>query len=280
MNNKTCIITGGNRGIGKAIALTLAHRRANVVIVSRNFRNGANAQAEIRAETKNENVDLVIGDLGTINGTRQLAADLLERYTKIHVLINNAGVWMTRRVINEDGLEISFMVNHLGPFVLSNLLLERLKEGAPARIINVNAGLYLKGKVDLEKTPYGHDFSKFRTYASTKLCNMLFTCEFARRIEGSGVTVNAVHPGVIRTNLGDTSGFSGLLLGIMKRFWDPPEVGARAPVWLATAPELQGVNGKYFDQQRETKLTEAAQDRHLASELWELSTQLAGLWSG
>jgi NAD(P)-dependent dehydrogenase (short-subunit alcohol dehydrogenase family) len=277
MKERTFIVTGGNAGIGKAIATALAQMQAHVVIISRNAQKGEQAREEIQAASRNSQVDLVVGDLGTIEQTRRLASVLLERYPTIHVLINNAGVWMTRRTLNADGLETCFMVNHMAPFILSTLLLERLKENAPSRIVNVNAGLYVFGKLDLEKTPFGHDFGRLKTYMNTKLCNILFTCELARRIEGSGVTVNALHPGVIRTNLGISPGILGVFVRIAKRFFDTPEEGARAPVWLATAPELEGVSGKYFDVKKETELTETAKDAKLACDLWDLSAKLAGM---
>ena len=277
MDERTFIVTGGNAGIGKAIAASLAQIQVHVVIVSRNKEKGEQALEEIQQSSQSSKVDLVVGDLGTIEGTRRLASTLLDRYPKIHVLINNAGVWMTERTINADGLETCFMVNHMAPFILSNLLLERLKENIPSRIVNVNAGLYVFGKLDLEKTPFGHDFSRLKSYMNTKLCNILFTCELARRIEGSGVTVNALHPGVIRTNLGIAPGILGAVLTATKRLFKSPEEGARAPVWLATAPELESISGKYFDVKKETELTETAKNTELAEKLWRLSSKLAGM---
>jgi NAD(P)-dependent dehydrogenase (short-subunit alcohol dehydrogenase family) len=277
VQDRVSIVTGGNAGIGKAIAASLAQQPGRVVIVSRDPRKGQEAVAEIQASNPVASVEMVEGDLGSVRQVRQLAAALLARYPRIQVLINNAGVWLPKRVVNEDGLELSFMVNHLAPFLLTNLLLDRLQASAPARIVNVNAGLYIKGTLDLEKTPYGHDFHRLKSYANTKLCNVLFTVELARRLVGTGVTVNAVHPGVIRTGLGDTSGPIGWLLRLVKRFWPEPVAGARAPVWLATDPALEGVSGKYFDLQTETELTETARDEVLARQLWELSTKLAGL---
>jgi NAD(P)-dependent dehydrogenase (short-subunit alcohol dehydrogenase family) len=275
MTNKTFIVTGGNTGIGKAIAQALATRQAHVVIISRDPQKGSQAVADIQQATRHTEVELVIGDLSAIASTHQLANTLLERFPNISVLINNAGVWMHKREINQDQLEYSFMVNHLAPFILSHRLLGRLKANAPTRIVNINAGLYAMGKLNLDKTPYGHDFSRLKTYATTKLCNLLFTRELANRIEGSGVTINAVHPGVIRTNLGDMSGVFGLLLRIAKRSWDPPEKGAKAPVWLATSPDVEGTNGQYFDIQEPTEVNEAAKDVVLSRKLWDLSVELA-----
>ena len=277
MTDRTFIVTGGNTGIGKAIAQALVAAQAQVVITSRDPDKGAQAISDIKQAFRHANVELVVGDLSTIASTHQLADTLLEDFPNIAVLINNAGVWMLRRQINQDQLEYSFMVNHLAPFILSNRLLTLLKANAPARIINLNAGLYAMGKLDLDKTPYGYDFSFLKTYANTKLCNLLFTRVLAHRIEGSGVTVNAVHPGVIRTNLGDTSGIFGLLLRVIKLALDPPEEGAKAPVWLATSSDVEGLNGQFFDIQAPTEVNETAKDAALSQRLWDLSVALAGV---
>lgn len=275
MNSKAFIITGANTGIGKAIAAALAKQNKKVVIVCRSYEKGIQALEDIRRASGNQCVELETGDLSTIDSCRKLGFSLLEKYPDMNVLINNAGVWKTEYEVNSDGLETTFMVNHMAPFILSNLLLEQLKNNAPSRIVNVNAGLYIKGKADLDKTPFGKDFTKFGTYANTKLCNVLFTTELARRVEGSGVTVNAVHPGVIKTNLGNTKGLLGIVLRTAKHFWGTPEEGAKAPVWLATAPELENTNGKFYMLQEEMELTEAAKDKELARRLWDLSAGLA-----
>jgi NAD(P)-dependent dehydrogenase (short-subunit alcohol dehydrogenase family) len=277
MTDGTYVVTGGSDGIGKAIAHNLAYKQLKVVIVARNQPKGETALQAIRNETQNKTLSLVIGDLGTISSCKDLAAKLLNHCPDLKVLINNAGIWKTTCEINPDGLEASFMVNHLAPFILSNQLLDLLKKNAPARIVNVNAGLHIKGTVDLEKTPYGKDFNRFGTYANTKLCNVLYTCELARRIAGSGVTVNALHPGVIKTNLGNSTGILGLVIRTAKLFFGSPATGAIAPVWLATAPELAAVSGKFFNQQKEWELTPSAQDQTLSAKLWELSDKL---WSG
>jgi NAD(P)-dependent dehydrogenase (short-subunit alcohol dehydrogenase family) len=244
---KTYIVTGGNSGIGKAIAISLAKMQLHVVITARTEQKAEFALRCIVDESQNRSVESVVGSLDSIASAEQLARTLTDRFPGMAVLINNAGVWQTKRVLNPDGLEISFMVNHLGPFILSTLLFEPLKKNSPARIVNVSAGLYVKGKLDLEGTPAGTDFSAIRTYMNTKLCNVLFTRAFAENHEGSGVTMNAVHPGVIRTNLGNSPGFLGALLKFVKQFWASPEEGAKAPVWLATSSNVEGVNGKYFD---------------------------------
>ena len=275
MDDKVCVVTGGNAGIGKAIVTALAQQKAQVVFISRDAGRGRAALAEILEAAPNGRVEMVVGDLGSVTGTQRLAEALLDRLPVIHVLINNAGIWMTKRVINEDGLELTFMVNHLAPFILTNRLLPRLQASAPARIVNVNAGLYVNGRLDLQRTPTGQDFSRIRTYADSKLANVLFTRELASRVAGSGVTVNAVHPGVIRTNLGASPGVMGFVLKIVKRSWQPPAEGADAPVWLATAPEAANANGRYFVLREETPVTAVAQDDDLARRLWALSEELA-----
>ncbi len=275
---RTIVVTGANAGIGKAVALQLAQAGHHVVAVCRDDAKGRAAVAEIRAVAGPEvRVDLVLGDLSTVAGVRALATKLLAQYHAIHVLVNNAGVWMNKRVLNADGLEMTFMVNHLAPFLLSNLLLERLKASAPARIVNVNAGLYAMGECDLEKLPSGANFKAFKTYMHSKLCNVYFTTELARRIEGSGVTVNALHPGVIRTNLGASQTPLGLLLKVVKRFWTEPEAGAKPVVRLAIDSELEGVSGKYFDVMKESPLAPNAQDPELAKRLWNLSEKLCSI---
>ena len=274
MKNRVCVVTGGNAGIGKAIVQALAAQQAQVVLVSRDKERGETAVQDICQSLPNAHVELVVGDLGTIATTRQLAHTLLDRYPAIHVLINNAGIWPTKKQLNADGLEQSFMVNHLAPFMLNRLLFERLKASAPARIVNVSAGLYVNGRVDLTKTPYGHDFHPIRTYASTKLCNVLCLPLEAAQLAGSGVTLNAVHPGVINTDLGIMRGPLGWLMKLVKRGWGTPEQGAVAPVWLATAPELASTHGQYFNEKEAIPLAKVAQNAGLAQQLWQLSERL------
>ncbi|WP_420644781.1 SDR family NAD(P)-dependent oxidoreductase [Candidatus Leptofilum sp.] len=275
MKGQVCVVTGGNAGIGKAIVQALAQKQARVVMVSRDKIRGETAVQEVQRAVPQANIDLVLGDVGSIAGTHALAYTLLDSYPHIHVLINNAGVWPTKKRLNEDGLETGFMVNHLAPFMLNQLLRERLQASAAARIVNISAGLYVNGRVDLQKTPYGDDFHPIRTYANTKLCNLLCLPLEAAQLEGSGVTINAVHPGVINTKLGDMRGPLGWLMKLVKRSWAKPAEGAVAPVWLATAPELAETSGKYFNEKEETPLEDVARNDALASQLWQLSLELA-----
>jgi NAD(P)-dependent dehydrogenase (short-subunit alcohol dehydrogenase family) len=215
----------------------------------------------------------VVGDLAVRAATREAARVIRERYGAIDVLVHNAGIWPTRLERTGDGFERSFAINHLAPFILNAALADRLGRGS--RVVLVTAGLAVKGKVDLDRTPVGGDFHRFRTYANTKLCNLLCTGELARRWADRGITVNAVHPGVVRTKLGDMSGPLGLLLRLIKRRWLPPEVGALGPVRLATDPALDGVTGRYHDQLAEAPWPAAAADQALARALWERSVEYA-----
>jgi len=279
MDPKLYVVTGANAGIGKAIAIKLAGMGRRVVMVSRDPEKGKIAADEVRAATKSDAVELVVGSLNTVADARRLGETIRDRYPRIGCLINNAGVWMTRRVLNTDGIETTFMVNHLGPFILTNLLLPALKAGAPARVVNVNAGLYVFGRLDLERTPSGEDFGRFRTYCNTKLANLLFSAELARRLEGRGVTVNALHPGVVKTGLGqgDAHGALGTFIRAWKWSMKTPEEGAAAPVWVATAPELEGISGRFFFLTKEKKILPKGKDPDMAARLWELSERLSGV---
>jgi retinol dehydrogenase-14 len=279
MEKQPYVVTGANAGIGKAIAAVLAGMGRRVVMVSRDPEKGRIAAEEVRAATGSRDVELVVGSLNTVADAVKLAETIRDRYPRIGCLINNAGVWMTKKVLNADGIETTFMVNHLGPFILTNLLAPNLIEGKPARVVNVNAGLYVFGRLDLERTPGGTDFGRFFTYCNTKQANLLFTVDMAGRLEGKGVTVNALHPGVIRTALatGDARGLLGVGIMLWKRFMKTPEEGAAAPVWVATAPELAGVTGRFFYLTKEKNILPKAKDPETAARLWELSVRLSGV---
>jgi NAD(P)-dependent dehydrogenase (short-subunit alcohol dehydrogenase family) len=274
---RTCIVTGASSGIGKAIAEVLARRGERVFLLCRDAGRGEHARAALRRATRNPSIELILGDLGSIAGSKAAARALLEVCPRIDVLVHNAAVWPTRLVRNEDGLELSFVVNHLSPFILNHLLTRRLAESRPARVVQVSAGLYVKGRVDFSRTPAGGDFHPLRTYANTKLCNLLCTLELSRRLAGSGIAVNAVHPGVVRTRLGDMTGVAGALLRLVKLLWSSPAKGAEGPSHVATAPELAEVSGCYFDRTREAPLAEVARDIVLSQSLWQKSTELAEL---
>ena len=255
---KNVLVTGGNRGIGKAICQELLVKGHRVVLTCRLEEEGKIVVAELKAKTGNSKVDFLVGDLSTISKVQGLADLIRDKYPGMDVLVHNAGTWPSEKVINADGLEMTFMVNYMAPFVLTNQLLPVLQANSPSRIVSVNAGLALFGNPDIAKTPYGHDFSSLvKTYANSKYCNLLFMQSF----EAQGVTMNAVHPGVIRTGLGERTGCLQVLLSFVKRFWKDPSYGAKVPVYLAVSPEAEGITRIFYDDKYEVvKLPESLQD--------------------
>ncbi|SHN33895.1 SDR family NAD(P)-dependent oxidoreductase [Cryptosporangium aurantiacum] len=272
---RTVAITGANRGIGYAVAVELVRRGHRTVLVTRNAANGAAAVAALTRLAAGPPPVAVVGDLSTLSGVRAVADALRDACPRLDVLVHNAGLWPARRVLTTDGVEESFAVNHLAPFLLNHLLEPELV-AARARVVQVSAGIYVKGRVDLERTPVGTDFSGFRTYADTKLCNVLTLPLFAERWADRGVTINAVHPGVIRTGLGARSGPLGLVLKVVKRRWAAPEEGARPIVRLVTEPVG---NGGYYHLDQLTPLEGPAADRDLAQRVWAQAAALTGVTS-
>jgi len=261
------IITGGNRGIGLAAAEHLVARGVKVAVVARRREQGEAAVSRLGPDA-----ELVVGDLSDRARAAALADRLGERFSDIRALVHNAGIWPSKRVLNADGFEQAFFTNHLAPFLLNHLLEERLKESGAA-VVQVGAGLYIKGKVDPERTPTGEDFHAIRTYADTKLANLLMLPLWAERWKDAGVTVNALHPGVIRTGLGDRRGPIGLLLKAVKRTWQPPEEGGRPVARLVT--DGPATSGAFFDVDKEVLLDPVALDTALAKRLWaDASTAL------
>jgi NAD(P)-dependent dehydrogenase (short-subunit alcohol dehydrogenase family) len=281
VKDKVCVVTGGNSGIGLHTAIGLTRQGARTVIVSRSRERGEAAVATVREETGVE-VDLVVGDLGSIATTRALAAELLERYPELHVLVNNAGLWLPTRTLNADGLETTFAVNHLGPFVLTNLLLERMIASSPARIVNVSSAGHRRGNLDFDDLQSARSYGKVKVYCDSKLCNVLFTRELARRLEGTGVTANSLHPGVVNTNLTTNApkAIKWLIDLVGPALLMTPKKGARTSLHVATAPSLSGVSGRYFKNSREVAASRRARNDADATRLWEISEELAGMSVG
>lgn len=268
------LVTGGNRGIGKAIAKQLLDESQEVVIVARNEAAGKAVVEELKTEIGNPKISFVQGDLSSIQKCKTLIEKIKAEHSDINILINNAGVWMSDLQLNEDKLEMSFMVNYLAPYLLCHGLFPILKNNQPARIVNVNAGLYVKGKLDIEKTPYGLDFGSIKTYTNTKLCNVMFTIDFAKKIAGSGVTINAVHPGVINTGLGDSPKLLSRMVKLIKRFWKSPQYGAVAPTWLALSEELEDVNGNYYNKKEIFEYIDEVKNEKSRAELKEKTEEI------
>ncbi len=275
MNSRVCLVTGGNSGIGKAAALGLAKLGATVVIVSRDRAKGEAAVEEIRSKSGNQHVDLMVTDLSSLHSVRELARDFLAKYRQLHVLVNNAGIFLPKRVATVDGLEATFATNHLGHFLLTMLLLDTIKAGAPSRIINVTSDAHHGSKIDFEDLQGEKRYSGYKAYGQSKLANILFTYELARRLEGTGVTVNCLHPGLVRTGFGkDGGGLMSVGVRVLAPFMMGPEKAAKAAVRLASAPQLEGVSGKFFSKGKEAKSSVESYDVEVARRLWEVSEQL------
>jgi NAD(P)-dependent dehydrogenase (short-subunit alcohol dehydrogenase family) len=279
---QTIVITGASRGIGEAVARKLAQdpgaAQRRLVLLCRDAQAGARVVDTLRT-AGGAQVDLVVGALDSTRAVTSAALALREVCPRIDVLIHNAGVWPAQRTLDEAGLEQAFVVNHLAPFLLNRLLEGALTEQS-GRVVQVSAGLYVMGKPDLARTPYGHDFGALSTYATTKQCNLALLPLFAERWQARGITINALHPGVIRTDLGARPGLLGATLKLAKRLWQPPTAAAPPIVRLALAPELAGITGRYYDVDVETALQKGAADRALAEALWRQAEQLTGLSSG
>jgi NAD(P)-dependent dehydrogenase (short-subunit alcohol dehydrogenase family) len=252
---KTFVVTGVTSGIGLALTHALAHIAKTLVIVGRDETRLHDAFEATGHEERNVEFIPILADLGTLEGTLSLAQQL-DRLPRIDVLIHNAGILPAQRRLTSDGFEESFATNHLAPFVLNSRLQRRLIASAPSRVVQVSAGLALGASIDLEGDPRGKRFEPVSTYARTKLWNLFATLELATELRESGVTVNAVHPGVVRTRLGE--GAPGVPGAEARRGWLSPEAGARGPLHLATAPELAHTTGRYFDQTRETAIQHPA----------------------
>ncbi len=278
MTGKICLVTGANSGIGKITALELARMGATVVMVSRDRGRGETTKVEIAAATGSQKLDLMIADLAIQQSVRQLADQFKVKYQQLHVLVNNAGLSQTKRNLTQDGLERTFAVNHLAYFLLTNLLLDLLKASAPSRIINVSSQAQSSGHIAFDDLQGEKKYSEFRSYSQSKLANVLFTYELARRLEGTGVTANCLHPGAVKTNFAsESSGFFGIMLRLARPFEITPEKGAETSVYLAASPEVANVNGKYFIKKKPAQSSKESYDPVVSQKLWEKSARLTGI---
>ncbi|MFQ5817975.1 MAG: SDR family oxidoreductase [Terriglobia bacterium] len=275
MKGRICLITGANSGIGKATALGLAKMGATVVMVCRNQGRGAAALQEIKAQSGNEAVELMLADLSCQAAVRQLAQDFKDRYQQLHVLVNNAGLQLWERSLTVDSIETTFAVNHLAAFLLTNLLLDVLKAGVPSRIVNVSSVVHRWASIDFDNLQGEAGYNSNRAYYQSKLANVYFTYELARRLKGTGVTVNCLEPGMVRTNFArDFRGFFRLMAILYRPFMKSPEKGAEPVLYLACSPEVEGVSGKYFAKKRELRSSKQSYDTAIARRLLEVSEEL------
>lgn len=275
MQGKICLVTGSNSGIGKVTARELASMGATVVMVCRNQAKGESAQAEIKAASGNDQVDLLLADLNSLTDVRRVVGEFKQKYSQLHVLIHNAGGVNMARTVTPDGLEATFVANYLAPFLLTEQLLDILKATAPARIINVSSMAHLNGKIDFVDLQGEKKYGSWKAYSQAKLALILFTYELAEQLQGTGVTVNALHPGVIASNF-DQGLDSFMRFGwkLMTPFLASVERGARTTLYLAASPEVAGVSGKYFANRKERKSSSLSYNQSLRKRLWQISQDL------
>jgi retinol dehydrogenase 14 len=277
MAGKTVLVTGGTRGIGRATAAGLAALGARVGITGRDRARVEAAAADIRA-SGGADVDVFVADMSSQVEVRRLAAEVLDAYPRLHVLVNNVGGSWAHRHTTVDGLEHTFAVNHLAPFLLTNLLVERLKASAPARVVTVSSGAHSTGRIDFDELQGEHAYSVHRAYSQSKLANVMFTYELARRLDGTGVTATVLHPGVVRTGFGaEDRGPMDVLAALARPFMKRPERGAATSIYLASDPEVEGVTGRYFVGRMPRKSSKSSYDSAVAAKLWRVSADLVGL---
>jgi len=277
MAGRTVLVTGGSGGIGKATAVGLAAMGAHLAITGRDRGRTENAALEIQAA--GGQVEVFVADLSAQSEVRGLAEEVLQSLSRIDVLINNVGGYWNTRHVTADRLERTFAVNHLAPFLLTNLLLDRLKHSAPARVVTVSSHAHADGRIDFDDLQGERSYSGARAYNQSKLANLLFTYELARRLQTTSVTANALHPGVVNTSFGaeDPSRVQRLFVPLLRPFMKAPAKGAATSIQLASAPELEQVTGRYFADGTPKKSSERSYDRAAAARLWQVSADLVGL---
>jgi len=275
LQGKMCLVTGSTSGIGKVTARELAKQGATVVLVSRTRAKGEATQTEITQATGNPHVELLVADLSLLADVRRLASEFQHTNSHLHLLVNNAGCAYPTRTLTSEGLEATLVVNYLAPFLLTELLLDTLKASAPARIVNVSSAQHANAHIDFDNLQGEKKYGNLSTYNQARLAVLLWTYELARRLKGTGVTVNALHPGITATNF--PSGMTGVLawgMKLSKPFLLTPEKGAQTTLYLATSPEVEGVTGKYFVKSHETKSSNDSYDQTVGARLWEVTEQL------
>ncbi len=275
MKNRICMVTGANSGIGKVTAHELARMGANVVMVCRNREKGEKAAAEISDSTGNKEIHLITGDLSSQQEVRNVADEFKRKFDSLHVLVNNAGGLVPTRQLSVDGIEKTFAVNHLGYFLLTSLLLDVLIKSAPSRVVNVASSVHHYAKLDFGNLQGERKYRQFQAYSLSKLENVLFSYELARRLDGSGVAVNCMEPGAVNTHFYSNSGF-GLKLFSSLFGWTmrSSEKGAESVIYLASSPDVSGITGKYFKDKKVISSSKLSMDPEISRRLWELSERM------
>jgi retinol dehydrogenase-12 len=279
MSGRLCLVTGATRGLGRMTAEALAGMGAGVVVHGRSAALVDTVCKVISLTTGNAGVTGIVADMSSLDDVRRLADEILSRHERIDVLVNNAGLARMHRVTSADGHELQLAVNHLAPFLLTNLLLERIRASAPARIVTVASAAHRRASIDFDDLEWERrKYDGLQAYGASKLANILFTKELARRLDGTGVTANCLHPGVVATNIFSNLTFLGKLFTTLARpFMLSAEKGAQASVFLASSPDVTSVSGKYFDKCQPVEPAPAARDSDAAERLWALSEKLTGL---
>ncbi|MBK5098339.1 MAG: SDR family NAD(P)-dependent oxidoreductase [Gemmatimonadetes bacterium] len=274
IGEQTVLVTGANAGIGRATATELARRGARVLMACRDGARGTEARAALMADVPGARTELLVADLSSGAGVRSLAAQTLQHTDRLDVLVNNAGVFTRKYTPTAAGLETQFAVNHLAPFLLTNLLRDLLVKSAPARVVTVSSEAHKRGQIRFDDLQGAQNYSGMKAYSQSKLANLLFNRELARRFGGTGVTANALHPGVIATQLLLT-GFAPIRL--LRPFLKTPDAGARTSVFLAVAPAVERLTGLYFVDFEPARPSQAARDDGAARRLWRISAELSGM---
>jgi len=278
IKGKVCIVTGANSGIGKATALGLAKLEAHVIMLCRDKSRGEDAQTEIISESGNESIDLLLADLSSQQSIRHFVSQFQKKYDKLNILINNAGVNPSKRYETVDGIEKTFAINTLAPFLLTNLLLSTLKNSIPSRLINVASKVQSRS-INFENLQFKKYFRSWKAYSQSKTALILLTYEFARRLKGSGITVNCLHPGGVKTNITrDYKGIIKFFTKIIFSFAKSPEEGAETSIYLASSPDVENISGKYFFEKKEARSKEITYNESIAERLWNVCTDLTNLY--
>lgn len=275
LDGKTVIITGATSGVGKETAISLAEQNALLVLPVRNMEKGKKVKSEIEVESGNTGIYIMECDLASFDSIRNFAGEFKKRFRHLHVLINNAGTWENERKESVDGIEMTFAVNHLAPFLLTSLLLDVMQNSSPARIINVSSEAHRAVKMDFTDLEGKKKFSGFKAYGRSKLANILFTRHLSSLLDENQITVNSLHPGGVATNLYDK--LNPVLGWVAKKFMISPRKGAETPVYLASSSEVDGITGEYFKNRKITKPSSGARDDQSAEKLWELSSKYTGI---